>query len=143
MRSTLGIEMSVATKTKPAIAKNGTPSVVRPQPYRFTVRQYDLMLELGILTAESRVELLKGYLVVKMSRNPPHDSTVSRVNKRLIRVLPADWTLRVQSALVLADSEPEPDFAIVRGTEETYDLRKPLPRDVGLLIEVADSTLLR
>jgi len=100
------------------------------------------MIEVGVLTADDRVELLQGLLVEKMARNPSHDSSVTRIIKRLIPILPANWSLRVQGAVVLRDSEPEPDFAIVRGPEETFDRRKPTPRDIGLLIEVADSTLL-
>ena len=64
------------------------------------------------------------------------------VSPRLLRVLPDEWLLRVQSAVTLRKSEPEPDFAIVGGPEEVYFRRHPLPRDVGLIIEVADSTLL-
>src|SRR4051812_29269330 len=74
---------------------NGTPALAFLEPFRFTVGQYDRMLELGIITADSRVELLRGYVVTKMSRNPPHDSAVSRINKRLLRILPVDWTLGV------------------------------------------------
>jgi Uma2 family endonuclease len=41
----------------------------------------------------------------------------------------------------LAESEPEPDLAVVRGDENTYLHRHPGPADVALLVEVADSTL--
>src|SRR5581483_6624782 len=58
------------------------------------------------------------------------------------RFLPVEWGLHVQAAITLRDSEPEPDLTVVRGPEETYFTRHPGPRDIGLLIEVADSTLL-
>src|SRR5205823_2588074 len=58
------------------------------------------------------------------------------------RCLPPDWSLRIQSAITLSDSEPEPDLAVVRGDERRYAAHHPRPADVGLLIEVADSTLL-
>jgi Uma2 family endonuclease len=61
--------------------------------------------------------------------------------KRLFRALPPGWDLRVQSAVTLSDSEPEPDLAIVRGDESLYLARHPGPPDVGLVAEVADSTL--
>jgi Uma2 family endonuclease len=47
----------------------------------------------------------------------------------------------VQCAITLGDSEPEPDGAVVRGDARTYLTRYPGPGDVGLVIEVADSTL--
>jgi Uma2 family endonuclease len=45
--------------------------------------------------------------------------------------------------ITLADSEPEPDFAVVRGTAADYENRHPGAADVGLVIEVANSSLLR
>lgn len=110
--------------------------------HRFTVTQYHDMIAAGILTAYDHVELLDGWIVDKMPRNPPHDASLSRTNRRLVRVLPDDWVLRGQSAITLRTSEPEPDFAIVRGPESRYSRRKPRARDVRLLMEVAESTLL-
>src|SRR5271155_4814826 len=81
---------------------------------RFTVAEYHRLTEMGILTEDDNLELLNGYLVHKMARNPPHDGTVQRVRKRLEKVLPAGWEIRVQSAVTLSESEPEPDVAVVR-----------------------------
>jgi Uma2 family endonuclease len=44
-------------------------------------------------------------------------------------------------ALTLPDSEPEPDLAIVRESPDDYLSRHPLPAEVGLVVEVSDSTL--
>ncbi len=100
------------------------------------------MVELGILNDNDRAELLKGWVVEKMPQNPPHNSSITRINRRLLRVLPEKWVLQVQGPITLSDSEPEPDFAIVRGPEEMYAKRHPTARDVGLIIEIADSSLL-
>lgn len=110
---------------------------------RFSVARYQKMIENGILTPEDKVELLENYVVLKMPRNPRHDSTLQRMLRPLLRPLPAGWDLRIQSAVALADSQPEPDFALVRGSAADYDNRHPGPADVGLVIEVADSSLLR
>ena len=40
-----------------------------------------------------------------------------------------------------AYDEPEPDIAIVRGTDADYRRRIPTAADVALLVEVSDSTL--
>jgi Uma2 family endonuclease len=109
---------------------------------RFTVGEYHRLTELGILTEDDNLELLEGYLVLKMPRNPPHDGTLHRVFKRLARALPAGWDVRVQSAVTLADSEPEPDLAVVRDDPAGYTTRHPAAADVGLVVEVSDSTLL-
>jgi Uma2 family endonuclease len=110
---------------------------------RFSVARYQKMIEDGILTSEDKVELLENYLVLKMSKNPPHDGTIDLVRETLHPRLPAGWMLRVQQTVVLSDSQPEPDFAVVRGNARSYLQRHPVPADVGLLIEVANSSLLR
>jgi Uma2 family endonuclease len=108
---------------------------------RFSVAEYHRLIELGMLTEDDNLELLEGYLVHKMSRNPPHDAAIQKGTKRWLRLLPAGWDLRVQSAITLTESEPEPDFAIVRGDENTYLTRHPSAADIGLVVEVSDSTL--
>ena len=109
--------------------------------YRFTVAQYHRLVDAGILKEGERVELLEGRLVNKMPQRPPHAGTMLRLNRRLPRWLTDDWLVRSQLPILLRDSEPEPDFAIVRAPEDTWDLRHPKPDEVALLIEVADSTL--
>jgi Uma2 family endonuclease len=108
----------------------------------FTVARYQRMIEEGILTSEDKVELLENYVVLKMPKNPPHGGTVDLV-KAALGSLPSGWLLRVQQTVVLADSQPEPDFAVVRGNARSFLKRHPTPSDVGLLVEVADSSLLR
>jgi Uma2 family endonuclease len=120
------------------------PPSRQPPPFpihRLSVDDYHQMIQAGILTEADRVELLEGWIVPKMARNPPHDTALGLVQDVLTALLPVGWLPRVQSAITLADSEPEPDFAVVRGQRRDYKSRHPQPPDVGLLVEVADSTL--
>ena len=110
--------------------------------YRFTVKQYHEMIDAGILTENDPVELLDGWIVEKMPRNAPHDASISRTTRKFIHILPDDWVLRVQCALTLRNSEPEPDFAIVRGPERSFSRRKPRARDARLVVEVSARSLL-
>jgi Uma2 family endonuclease len=110
---------------------------------RFTVDEYHRMIESGILNDEDKVELLEGYVVEKMPRNPPHDVVIQRLNKRLTRLNLVEWEVRIQSAITLPDSEPEPDVTLARGDDHTFANRHPFPAELGALIEVADSTLAR
>jgi hypothetical protein len=48
--------------------------------WRLSVDQYHAMIRVGILTDDDPVELLDGWLVSKMPKNPPH-----RVVTRLLR----------------------------------------------------------
>jgi Uma2 family endonuclease len=110
---------------------------------KFSVARYQRMIETGILTPDDKVELLENYVVLDMPHNPRHDGTVQLGTETLGRALPVGWRLRVQLTVVLPDSQPEPDFAVVRGDARTYFLRHPGPADVGTLMEVADASLLR
>lgn len=109
----------------------------------FSVARYQRMIESGILTSEDKVELLESYLVLKMPHNPPHDGTLDLVKAAIPARIPSGWLYRIQQTIVLSDSQPEPDFALVRGTPRTYLTRHPGPADVGLILEVADSSPLR
>ncbi|HEY3963160.1 MAG TPA: Uma2 family endonuclease [Planctomycetaceae bacterium] len=115
-----------------------------PYPVRqFTVDEYHRLIENGILGENDRVELLEGWIVPKMTHNPPHDGTIQIISKRLRRWTPQKWDIRIQSAVTMTDSEPEPDLAIVRDLEREYLARHPGPPDIGLLIEVAESSLIQ
>src|SRR5262249_12389866 len=109
---------------------------------RFSVARYQKMIEVGILTSDDKVELLENFIVLKLLRSPPHACAPGVMPERLAPAIPQGWRLRVQQTVVFSDSQPEPDFAIVRGLRGTYLTRHPAPADVGLLIEVADSSLL-
>ena len=109
---------------------------------RFSVPEYHRLIELGILNEDDNLELLEGYLVHKMSRNPPHGAALQQGTMKWIQVLSPGWKLRVQCAITLSESEPEPDFAIVRGDAKAYLTHHPKAADVGLVVEVSDSSLL-
>jgi Uma2 family endonuclease len=109
---------------------------------KFTLDEYHKMIETGVLSSGEPYELLEGNLVHKMSRGIPHDKAIQALTKRFVRLLPTGWDVRAQCAVTLAGgSEPEPDFAIVRGDESTYGNRHPGPADLGLVVEVSDSSL--
>ena len=110
-------------------------------PGRLTVAEYQRLTEQGVLDERDAVELLEGWVVEKMPRNPPHDSTISRVERELRLLLPAAWHARIQSSLVTSDSVPEPDIAIVRGPADDYDNQHPTGNDTALVVEVADSSV--
>lgn len=118
----------------------------QPPPFpvrRFTVEEYHALMETGLLTDDERVELLEGWIVPKMNHNPLHDSTVNQIDEMLRSRIPAPWTIRIQSSITTGDSEPEPDLAVVPGPAARYKRQHPRPAEVALLVEVADSSLLR
>jgi hypothetical protein len=127
--------------TTAVLADQKTKPTARRVLHRFSVAEYHRMIRMGILTEDHRVELLEGVIVDKIPHNPPHDGTITRIQRKLARYVSEDWLIRVQCAITTRYSEPEPDLAIVKNLEEVYFTRHPGPRDIALLIEVADSTL--
>ena len=110
---------------------------------RFTVDEYHRMIETGVLTEADRVELLEGWIVPQMVRRPRHDATIELVEAMLRRSMPAGFRLRLHSAITTVDSEPEPDLALVQGEPRDHVNRHPVADEVGLVVEVADSSLER
>lgn len=130
--------MSTAT-VQSAIEFQPPPWPVR----RFTVAEYRQLSESGILQKDDRVELLDGWIVPKMTHNPPHDAAVQLCQAAIGAALNQNWTLRIQSAIGTQDSEPEPDLAVVRGPLRRYVDHHPQGGEIGLIIEVAETSLSR
>jgi len=108
---------------------------------KFTVDEYEKLVRFAILTTDDHLELIEGYLVLKMPISPQHSNSVSKLRRRLDRVLPQAWTSRTENPVRLDDSSPEPDYAVFRGSDDEYDRRHPGALDIALLVEVADSSL--
>lgn len=111
--------------------------------FQLTVDQYHELIRSGSLTEDDPVELLEGLLVFKMPKNTPHATSTKLATREIGRRLPEGWHYQVQDPITLADGEPEPDGAVVRGRIEDYAASHPTPADVALVIEVADSSLER
>jgi Uma2 family endonuclease len=110
---------------------------------RFTTDEYHALIRAGVLTEKERTVLIEGCVVHKMVVNPPHSAALNRARKLLDRLLPRGWDSIIQSPVTLptSGSEPEPDYAIVRESADDYATRHPGPADIGLVVEVADSSL--
>ena len=114
-----------------------------PEFYRFSVDQYHRMIESRILGEDDPIELLEGYLVVKMPHSPEHDFALTALVELLGPMKPPGFTLRGQCAATIQQSEPEPDVAIARGDRTLYRHRHPGPADTALVIEVSAASLAR
>jgi len=124
-------------------------AIAPPPPYtipissirRLSVDEYHAMIANEILKSSDRVELINGYLVEKMTFNPPHRSAVKLVRDALNRILTTGWYEDSQGPFELATSQPEPDVMLVRGQVRDHFHRHARPDEIGLLIEVADTSL--
>ena len=107
---------------------------------RWTRREYDRLIDLGMLHEDEPVELVAGRLIVAEPQNDPHARAIELVADTLRTAFGPGWRIRVQLPLALgADSEPEPDVAVVRGTPR--DRQRGHPSSAALVVEVADSSV--
>jgi Uma2 family endonuclease len=101
------------------------------------------MSDLGILDPNERTELIAGQIVIMTAKGTPHVLTL-RILANVLENALGDKSVFVstQDPIRLDNfSEPEPDLAIVKGTILDYAEHHPVPEDIYLVIEVADSTL--
>ena len=110
--------------------------------HRVSLEEYHRMVGAGVFDPESRIELVEGELIEREgAMNPTHASAITRTNRLLVTRFGARATVCCQTPITLPyDSEPMPDFAIVRLDPRDYDDRHPGPDDAHLLIEIADSS---
>jgi Uma2 family endonuclease len=111
------------------------------QVAKFTVEQYERMIEAGVFPPEYRAELINGEIIEMSPIGSRHAACVGRLTRILTRMLdePIVW---VQNPIRLGDhSEPEPDIAVLKPREDFYAGSLPTAADVLLVIEVSDSTL--
>jgi Uma2 family endonuclease len=99
------------------------------------------MIQKGLLTTSDRLELLEGFLIKKMTVNPPHAFVTETISDALSHLFTDGRFVNAQQPITMKDSEPEPDVCVVRGQRRDFVQRHPTPPDVVLLIEVSDSTL--
>ena len=109
--------------------------------HRFSVEDYEQMIDTGILREEDRVELIRGEIIDKMAIGDSHAASVKQLNRRFGRIFGDSVMVGVQDPIRLLDSEPEPDISLLVPRDDFYESGKPRAVDILLLIEVADTSL--
>jgi Uma2 family endonuclease len=120
-------------KTRPTTqAAEGVPR------FHWALAEFERLGELGILAEEDRIELIEGELVPMSPKGNRHEVVRGAILNWLRRNLPDEFDLHVEPGWRVAGSYCEPDFLV--GPEGCNPTSVP-PRDVALLIEVADTSL--
>jgi Uma2 family endonuclease len=116
-----------------------SPAATHLPTRRWTRDEYERMVELGVFQPDERLELIDGLLVVREPQGSRHAAAIRRVLGALQRALGDAWQIDSQLPIALdADSEPEPDVAVVPRDPGAY--RDRHPSAAVLLIEVAESS---
>lgn len=125
-------------------AANVPTSIFKSQALKqWTVEDYHRMAELGLLDPRERTELLAGQITLMAAKGTPHVTTLRLLAAQLDSILANEPVfISTQDPIQLDDrSEPEPDLALIQGTVLDYADQHPRPKQVALVVEVADSTL--
>ncbi|MEG4346708.1 Uma2 family endonuclease [Microcoleus sp. A003_D6] len=115
---------------------------VQMQRRLFTVQEYHLMNEAGILGEDDRVELIEGEIIQMAAIGTRHASCVKRL-LRQFNIIPDDQAIiGVQDPIQLTErTEPQPDVVLLQPRADYYATAHPVPSEVLLLVEVSDSTV--
>jgi Uma2 family endonuclease len=114
------------------------------EPKRFNVTEYYQMAKAGILKPDDRVELIEGAIIEMSPIGSPHAACVARLTQLLLKTTGETALLWVQNPVRLDEfSEPVPDVALLKFRDDYYATQHPKPTDALLIIEVADSSLLK
>jgi Uma2 family endonuclease len=109
---------------------------------KFTVDQYHKMADVGILTEDDRVELIKGEIIEMSPIGLRHAAIVNRLTNLLPKKLGDRVIVSIQNPVQLNNnSEPQPDVTLLKPRADFYETKVPTPEDILLIVEVADTTL--
>ena len=115
---------------------------VQMHRWQFTVADFARMAEAGIFAEDDRVELIDGAVCVMSPIGPRHAAIVKRLNALISRQIVDKAIISVQDPIQLTDyTEPQPDIAVLRTREDFYAQALPMPTDVLLVVEVAETSL--
>jgi len=99
------------------------------------------MAQAGILGEDDRVELIDGEIVEMTPIGARHAGCVKRLADLFFRTFRDSAVISVQDPIRLDKrSEPQPDLALLHQKQDFYASRLPMPADVFLLVEVANSS---
>ena len=109
---------------------------------KFTVEQYQKMVESGILAEGERVELIRGEIIEMAAIGRRHAAGVNRLVRLFTQLLGDRAIISPQNPVELDDnSAPQPDIALLHPRSDFYEAGHPQPQNIFLLVEVADSTV--
>lgn len=110
--------------------------------HRWTVAEYHRMADVGLLTEDSRVELIDGEIIEMAPIGSLHGGNINRLIRLFSKVIANKAIIAAQNPVILSGyAEPQPDFALLRWRGDDYEKSNPHVEEVLLLIEVSDTTL--
>src|ERR1022692_933664 len=108
---------------------------------QWSVLEVQKLADLGFFQATDKIELIEGAIVELSPQNVDHSLAISHGNGVFVECFGKTHYIRVQLPLnVGANSQPEPDFAIVSKAVVDNSARTQ-PDSAALVVEVSESSL--
>lgn len=115
---------------------------LREARHLFSVDEFYRMANSGIFDEKSRVELIEGEVVEMNPIGSSHAGNVKRLISLFTQKVRRDAIVDAQNPVQLSEHcQPQPDLALLRPRDDFYSESHPTPKDVLLLVEVADTSL--
>lgn len=109
--------------------------------HAFTVDEWHVMGDAGLFGEDARVELLDGEVIEMAPIGSGHAGCVGALTGLLVKAVAGRAVIWVQNPVRLgAFSEPQPDVAVLSPRSDGYRRSHPVPAEILLLIEVADTS---
>jgi len=68
----------------------------------WTRKEYDRLIELGVIKPDERIELISGQMIVAEPKGSPHSTAVGLTAEALRAAFGPGWVIRVQDAVAIA-----------------------------------------
>jgi len=109
---------------------------------KFTIDNYQQLIKIGFFPVGERIELIKGEIIEMAAKGIAHETCLRKLLKQLFSLVGEQAIIQCQSPILIPpDSQPEPDFALLKNRDDCYSSNHPQVEDILLVIEVADSSI--
>jgi Uma2 family endonuclease len=120
------------------------PAQLSPRRKLWTRSEYEELSSSGLFD-QQHLELVEGELIDKMGKNRRNISSVALLLAWLMRAFGNRFVLQESTIDVSPGdnptSEPQPDLVVLKRDLSHFGVSNPGPRDLSLVIEVADTSL--
>ena len=111
-------------------------------PYRLRVEDYEKMIEHGIFDEDEKIELWEGVLIKMSPKGIKHRNSTYLASTLFQEKFGRSLITQSQDPIRLNDfSEPEPDIVLAEAPLSKYTLNHPTPKDIYLVMEIADTSV--
>jgi Uma2 family endonuclease len=126
------------------VALTESPVSVEIPRKRWTREEYHALEYCDVLQYQ-RLELVEGELISKMGKKRPHVTSLTQMQKLLVAIFGFEFVNPEAPIDVSPEdnptNEPEPDLIVLAGDPAQLASANPRPRDLRLVVEIADTTL--